>query len=962
MTTTKSNKCIPKGIYDQSKFTLSIKNPTLQEQCQQIFYFAASRCTDLISSHYNIKAEQLRQRKFRLTEEIKSIFSTEEQNTIFTDTQRKLDTLQSVNTATHQRKLKRDNLHTKCYIPWQDHNPKTSKIKRRYRKSLRKPRKRKPKYRRERDKIKNKEANTQNYPEESNVSPKTHPPPFINLPSKVLTNGHFGIFKKGPTFIPTPFKADQTEFLADIAKWENKLRWAYHHEFCKQSDPEHTEPDNEFNKNIDRAIIKSNVSYQAPVGKSPALELFIEAVRRDITWSKEFRIGDNLTKEERNALIDMKSWKDIEIRPFDKGKGFVLDYKSNYKKRMLEELNNTKIYEKISKEEQPHIVKNINDTIQTWTMDWFEKGQLSQKMATWLVNTDAKAGNIFQYYKAHKPEKDYPGRTIASLCGAPIERLSQWLEYHLAPITNELEWRLEDSNHILKELIELNKELEEQGKTADNIIHVSWDIVAMFPNISNERGMAACKERLEERDTDYPSTECIMEALDISLTNNISQFDDEVYRQTSGTAMGPSHSCSYGDNAVDQIIDRVVMSARNPFREFLLIWKRLRDDIYSPWTGSLEDLLEFDKWLNTLDPNFKFTMKFSTEGVEFLDIFIYTKNHRIETKIYSKECDPHSYLLPTSCHPAHICKNIPKSVLTRVKKCCSEPEEYEKAKKEYIGYLRDRNYSKVLIDEAAQAVDKMDREKLIYKSVDKPQKGRSFPLVYKYNPKLPNMGNSINKHKHILSLSPDTSQLFPSSSIFVSFKVENNINRQLTSSKFKPNQTEVQTPQNNLGCISCESCKLCQDFLVPSEYAKSYHTQEKFKIKSTIMCNTKNVIYIVNDKVCKKSYIGYTSDSFKIRWSNHKSHIKKNHKSCELSKHFINNPRIHPLDTTSQANYDRSLTNHLEVILIESVVLPENCRKAQSIPILEARETYWQNTLKAVRIYGGLNKRNNKKK
>ena len=59
----------------------------------------------------------------------------------------------------------------------------------------------------------------------------TAPPPVLNLAtSKVLTEGHFGIFKKGPKFVPTPFKANFAEFKDDFELWKNKLRWAYHHQ------------------------------------------------------------------------------------------------------------------------------------------------------------------------------------------------------------------------------------------------------------------------------------------------------------------------------------------------------------------------------------------------------------------------------------------------------------------------------------------------------------------------------------------------------------------------------------------------------------------------------------------------------------------------------------------------------------------------------------------------------------
>ena len=52
---------------------------------------------------------------------------------------------------------------------------------------------------------------------------------------------------------------------------------------------------------------KIQTNYTAPIGKSYALELFIERVMNEIKEQKGPKtVGDNLTNEERLALNDMK--------------------------------------------------------------------------------------------------------------------------------------------------------------------------------------------------------------------------------------------------------------------------------------------------------------------------------------------------------------------------------------------------------------------------------------------------------------------------------------------------------------------------------------------------------------------------------------------------------------------------------------------------------------------------------
>ena len=84
-------------------------------------------------------------------------------------------------------------------------------------------------------------------------------------------------------------------------------------------------------------------------------------------------------------------------------------------------------------------------------------------------------------------------------------------------------------------------------------------------------------------------------------------------------------------------------------------------------------------------------------------------------------------------------------------------------------------------------------------------------------------------------------------------------------------------------------CLLCKNYLLKTDNAYSHQTSTKYKIKDIIYCNSINVIYIINDNVCKISSVGYTADNMKTRITNHKSHIKYNKRLCEVSKHFSDN-------------------------------------------------------------------------
>ena len=69
----------------------------------------------------------------------------------------------------------------------------------------------------------------------------------------------------------------------------------------------------------------------------------------------------------------------------------------------------------------------------------------------------------------------------------------------------------------------------------------------------------------------------IQRLLEITLDYNIASFNNVVYRQKKGAAMGPKNSCEYADCAmeyIDQLVNTVDLSLRPVHAP--LFWARLR--------------------------------------------------------------------------------------------------------------------------------------------------------------------------------------------------------------------------------------------------------------------------------------------------------------------------------------------------------------------------------------------------
>ena len=87
---------------------------------------------------------------------------------------------------------------------------------------------------------------------------------------------------------------------------------------------------------------------------------------------------------------------------------------------------------------------------------------------------------------------DVPGRPVISNPGAPIEKVSEFLDYHLKPnIQNGLSYIIH-SQHFLEKINTI-------GSFPENIILVTADSVGLYPNIPRQTGLKILKEALQKK-------------------------------------------------------------------------------------------------------------------------------------------------------------------------------------------------------------------------------------------------------------------------------------------------------------------------------------------------------------------------------------------------------------------------------------------------------------------------------
>ena len=273
--------------------------------------------------------------------------------------------------------------------------------------------------------------------------------------------------------------------------------------------------------------------------------------------------------------------------------------------------------------------------------------------------------------------------------GGPSEKgecLSIFVEKYLYKEVNKIDSRIKDTPDMLIIIDMIN---DNNILTEDSVLF-SFDIVNMFPSIDNVSDLEAVSEILENKETDFPPAESILEILELCLECNNTVFNEKFYLQEDGTAMGPYMSCSYSDIAMYRF-DLKALS----YTSKVLCWKRFRYDIFAIWHHSLQELHKSFGFMNSIDTSgkIKFTMSIANKNsvLEFLDLSLHINEHnKICVDVYAKPTNSFTYVLPLTCYPKKSINKVPKGIALRLRRICDSDGKFDIRNSEHQNSDRDR--------------------------------------------------------------------------------------------------------------------------------------------------------------------------------------------------------------------------------------------------------------------------------
>ena len=618
----------------------------------------------------------------------------------------------------------------------------------------------------------------------------------------------------------------------------------------------------------------------------------------------------NLSRAEQTALTELMNNDEIIIKPADKGGCLVIMDKDFYRdKLVIQDHLSTDTYQQSDSNSDAKTMDSLRELANS------HNHCLTNKERDYICNFQWKTSEFYVLPKIHKSESiiaainvsdsdvinvhnpiDLKGRPIVACCSSPIKNLSKLIELILKPLVKTQKTFVLDDWDFLRKLprhLDFDCDL------------YAWDIVSLYTSIPHELGLLAirywynrCRDMIDERFTQ----DFIVDSVQFILEHNYFLFDNIMYRQVKGTAMGPDFAPPYACLSVGfleetKLFDSLQQVLNNDdYVRLITNLKRYMDDGFVPLPKSIP-ADTFLQILNDLHPSIKFTLEKAVttnepsnqavQSVNFLDVtVILNQSNQISTDIYYKNTNAHDYLHFDSFHPQHTLRNIPFNLAKRIIVFVSDETLVEKRLHELRLWLKRCKYPKEVIDKA------FHNAKLQGPAPQKPKSDNIIPFVSTHASNL-DIQSTLNAFKLLLSTvkSDHLKNVFDNTRVVLGLRQPKSILRLISNAKFSSTTATLANstqPTPGIHTGSCRTdCNLCRlGYMQPCTSFK-VSNGTIWEVKSRIHCNSKNVIYYLTCNMCngETTYVGKTCTTLRARMNNHISGCRNSRTSDVFDLH-----------------------------------------------------------------------------
>ncbi|CAH3178618.1 unnamed protein product, partial [Porites evermanni] len=542
-------------------------------------------------------------------------------------------------------------------------------------------------------------------------------------------------------------------------------------------------------------------------------------VRNNNRTSKD----NDRSTEEQNALQELREDSEILIFEADKGGAVVVMDRTYYADKILEMLNDSQTYEEITANKDKVVMKLMKELAGN------HSHSLTEKEVNYLCHFDFKTSGFYGLPKIHKSKiicqeakvqkkpyirvlrpADLKFRPIVAGPRCPTSRLSNFVDILIKPFTLHVQSYLRDTIDFLNYLPRI---------VPESTILVSFDVTSLYTNINHELGVKAMEYWINKHPRSLNSRfskEFIIDSILLILTNNTFTFDDRIFLQKKGTAMGTKMAPSYAT----------------------LVLGYLENELYK---------------------------------LPFLDVMIRKDKTHLTTDIYYKPTDSFQYLPYTSSHPRHTKNNIPYNLARRICMIVENQDIRKRRLDDLKQILLRKQYPAEIIDYGVNKALTLTTEEL-RRVREQATENNLLCLVTTYNPNNPQVFQLVRRTLPMLNQNSSLKSIMSKTKVIHSQRQPRNLKRMLTNSYF----SRLKDTDPEVKICGTKRCGTCPYLKQGKEFTFSA-TNETFRIKHSMNCTSTNLIYVITCAGCGHNYIGETGDVLRNRVTVHKQQIRDPH-------------------------------------------------------------------------------------
>eukprot|EP00061_Rhincodon_typus_P009994 g33922.t1 len=208
------------------------------------------------------------------------------------------------------------------------------------------------------------------------------------------------------------------------------------------------------------------------------------------------------------------------IKPADKGGAIVIQNRMDYCKEVYRQLNNQEHYRQLPAKPTKEHTCQLNRGIETFD-------PVLQNILCTLIPCTSHVGDYYCLPKIHKANT--PGRPIIPVNGTLRENLSGYVESILKCIVQRTPGFCCDTTDFLQKLAPTDQSNQEYSSS-------QWMFQLSTPTSPHNNGIAATASVLNTTNCQFP--DAIVQLICFIPDYNVSNFDNQFFIQTHGTAMG----------------------------------------------------------------------------------------------------------------------------------------------------------------------------------------------------------------------------------------------------------------------------------------------------------------------------------------------------------------------------------------------------------------------------------------